>query len=513
MEMYAYGLEHSARTVVDNIVSVVNQSATPMIRTVGCRAFILHDNRIYVFIRTWHPAFKDIRSPLTPNSAVDVAAVGGGAARAASASPSSTSTTTMSNVVSNSSSYSPSRARSEQQPLMTRPGAAASVSENANCSQEQDLILRILTTPKFRLYQTMYVVFRILDNTALLAIIVLSIMNGTLEEAYQGWGGQIVLVCAVGIEIFYDVMLNTNKFWALQRLSFWIGVLLFMVYFVVVLTMKHTGKYDNPEVYMLVLGILSFRFAAYLLEEAVDVAIDYCIHNTLVDAAQNRLASQTGENGLIISPDILYEGSFFAWSRKSVYKWIELQNARYRREGTAPAAVGPAKQSSKQDLTRPLLPYNTDDSEKAGDNSRPLIQADIELKYMADNCLILMFCVPAIITSAIGVVIGLLALSSALIILVLSSPFLSCCCLEASDGDSEGRCWCGLRLTHDCYMYSLEQCEEFRFLSHLWDHARSGLCSLCGRQTTPHTDVTTTLTSSNTRPAERAVASDAGNAV
>lgn len=52
--------------------------------------------------------------------------------------------------------------------------------ETSSSLNEQNVILYLLTTPKYRAMSVMYLIFRLLDNSSFLLIIVLSIMNADL---------------------------------------------------------------------------------------------------------------------------------------------------------------------------------------------------------------------------------------------------------------------------------------------------------------------------------------------
>jgi hypothetical protein len=269
----------------DHAVGVVNQNATPMHKIIWsngkngrkCRVFVLHDNRIFVFLRK----ISDLTAPTAPLTSGDV--------------------------------------RVDVEEV-----------DYTNTTPEQALILNILTTPKFRVYQMMYILFYLLDNTALAVIVVLSIITGTFDMAfYIGVGREIALVSAVGVEIFYDIMLNANKYWALQRVSFYIGLLLFAVYFTVVGVKKLRGDYDDDHDYWVIMGVLIFRLGAFLLEEFVDIGIDCCMHNTLAEAyhvkvpKRNSTAASVDQKDIKFPGGLVYEGSFLAWGFHSVYQWIE----------------------------------------------------------------------------------------------------------------------------------------------------------------------------------------------
>jgi len=150
----------------------------------------------------------------------------------------------------------------------------------SSSSTEQNVVLNILTTPKFRALSALYINFRLIDNLVLVLIIVLSIIHGTVTSPTPR---DFALFSAIGLELFYDVMLTTNKYWVLQRLSFYIGIVLYAVYFGLVIWKMQNREYDESAYdSTTIISVLSIRLSAFVFEEAVDVAIDCSLHNELV---------------------------------------------------------------------------------------------------------------------------------------------------------------------------------------------------------------------------------------
>ena len=143
----------------------------------------------------------------------------------------------------------------------------------------QNIVLNILASAKIRSVSMLYIVFRLLDNTALIVIIVLSLLNGILSFPS---GSDYALITAIGVEGFYDVMVNLNKYWILQRLSFNIGIALFVVYFSIVYRKHVTGEIEYSDS-VLIFWVLVARLVAFILEEMIDVGVDFLVHDMLVD--------------------------------------------------------------------------------------------------------------------------------------------------------------------------------------------------------------------------------------
>mmetsp|Transcript_125992 Transcript_125992/g.251465 ORF Transcript_125992/g.251465 Transcript_125992/m.251465 type:complete len:209 (-) Transcript_125992:176-802(-) len=90
--------------------------------------------------------------------------------------------------------------------------------------------------------------------------------------------GQIAVYSAIGVELFYDVLLFTSKFWFLERLSPYIGFGLYLMYFTIVYILQ------SPSY---VWWVLLVRLAAFVIEESVDIAIDLEMHNDLILICDN----------------------------------------------------------------------------------------------------------------------------------------------------------------------------------------------------------------------------------
>jgi len=80
-------------------------------------------------------------------------------------------------------------------------------------------------------------------------------------------------ICSIWSGYFYKVIDQVNKYWILQKLSVYIGVLLFVVYGWIIYFKNANGDYKPYDLY-LVCTVISFRFIAFILEEFVDIAID-----------------------------------------------------------------------------------------------------------------------------------------------------------------------------------------------------------------------------------------------
>jgi len=159
--------------------------------------------------------------------------------------------------------------------------------------EEQTLILNLLTTARFRLMGFLYSGYHLADNTLFILIIVMSIVNNGLEIPSEQ---NMMLFAAIGVEAFYDILLYTHQYWILQRLSIYIGLVLYMAYFAIVFIISNS-KYVNeiPVSIDLVWIVLGVRFAAFVMEEMVDIAIDIQLHNDLIMLSQEKNQFSTAE--------------------------------------------------------------------------------------------------------------------------------------------------------------------------------------------------------------------------
>jgi len=156
----------------------------------------------------------------------------------------------------------------------------------ASSSSEQNMMLNLLTTPKYRAMSALYIIFRMCDNSTFLLIIILSLMNliaGNEPQIIWPQGTDLALLLTIGLEVFYDVLLYTHQYWFLQRLSIHIGLTLFAIYGIIV-----TIKQYSPSDFTLVFRVLIVRFVAFCFEELVDIAIDGELHNDLLELSNLR---------------------------------------------------------------------------------------------------------------------------------------------------------------------------------------------------------------------------------
>jgi len=129
----------------------------------------------------------------------------------------------------------------------------------------------------------------VLNNAMLLLIVVLIVyQNSYLEDGDVHWR----IMAYFSFEIFYDVMATTNRYWALQRSSIYIGLLLFGLYFD--FTISHL--WGDPPTLVLYISLLSCRLFFFLLEVGIDIGIDTEIHNDMVHL-DRALEQRERENG------------------------------------------------------------------------------------------------------------------------------------------------------------------------------------------------------------------------
>lgn len=175
----------------------------------------------------------------------------------------------------------------------------------------ENIILRLQTLPKYRIRNSLYLIFHLFDNFMLLSIIIVSISRAINATQLKNISEQQATVFSVfAVEIFYDIMLCMNKFWNLQRLSIWVAMWLFGIYFILLFQWLDDPEYDVLRI------LLGVRFMAFFLEELLDVTIDMDMHNDITDLGNeklpHRIMTHFDDFTHLPTPDF-YQGSFLIW--------------------------------------------------------------------------------------------------------------------------------------------------------------------------------------------------------
>ncbi|ETO14000.1 hypothetical protein RFI_23368, partial [Reticulomyxa filosa] len=140
----------------------------------------------------------------------------------------------------------------------------------SNCLQN------LLTTPKYRLIQLVYILFKLTDNISFLALVIASISSYSITKQDKNY---IFVFAVVGVEVFYDVMNFTTKVWFLHRVSILIGAILYVVYAIL---------FHRLGIPWILWTVYFVRLISYILECLTDFALDYEIHNDLKDKKSKR---------------------------------------------------------------------------------------------------------------------------------------------------------------------------------------------------------------------------------
>jgi hypothetical protein len=162
----------------------------------------------------------------------------------------------------------------------------------------QNLILNLLTTAKYRAMGFLYTGFHLANNSTFALIIVLSVRNNFFTVPTKG---DIALLVVIGAELLYDVLSFTHQYWILQRLQIYVGLVLYVIYFTLLHLIGKTPKVQaklhvtEPDINT-AFWVLCIRFAAFILEILVDIAIDAALHNDLLRLCREE-DSLTVENG------------------------------------------------------------------------------------------------------------------------------------------------------------------------------------------------------------------------
>ena len=174
-------------------------------------------------------------------------------------------------------------------------------------SSEQNLLLNLLTTPRYRVMSALYVLFHLIDDINLIAIIVLTLIKGKLEAPTPQ---QYALFSVFCLDLFQTVILNINRYWFLQRLSIYFGLTLYGCY-AVIIYLKRESKDDalqDNTSFLLVVAIVGIRFFAYILEEMVDLTIDAMMHNDLLAINRQKHENNSGNQNQSIAPARNFNG-------------------------------------------------------------------------------------------------------------------------------------------------------------------------------------------------------------
>eukprot|EP01084_Bolivina_argentea_P255239 429237_1 len=129
------------------------------------------------------------------------------------------------------------------------------------------VMISILTTRKYRLLQSFYTLSRVLDYVMLASLILLLLLDNDYDNFSHIIEKYWLIFMVIGLEIFYDVLEFIVKIWILNRLSIYIGVVLYILYFFALFVYE---KYTSTTVTVL----FGLRFLAFVLEEATDYCID-----------------------------------------------------------------------------------------------------------------------------------------------------------------------------------------------------------------------------------------------
>ena len=147
------------------------------------------------------------------------------------------------------------------------------------------LFLTMLTTEKYRKLSSFYFIFRLTDNTMLLALVV-GMLMGDGDNSLKGvFNRNIAVFGVLAVEFFYGVMEYTVRIWLLNRLALYIGFALYILY-----CMAFTYYRIWSPLVVILLGI---RFIAFISEVSVDYAIDKELENDLIEGKLTKMVLLT----------------------------------------------------------------------------------------------------------------------------------------------------------------------------------------------------------------------------
>lgn len=142
-----------------------------------------------------------------------------------------------------------------------------------------NIILDITTTNSFRLLHYVDSILKLFDTSNFLILLVTTYysiyqkINGD-NDAYNIDTGNILIAVVLATDLFYDVMISTTKIWSLNRLSFWIGILFYIFYFI----LFSLDYNDVPGYGWFFLG---FRAFSFFTDKFVDTYQDILLYNII----------------------------------------------------------------------------------------------------------------------------------------------------------------------------------------------------------------------------------------
>lgn len=315
----------------NDLITLNNQNSILMHRLVGLIHWLLHDTRLFGFKKVTQ---VNVVKPGNQNLANTE--YGSSHSGHSSLHMDNVTTSPISSPVLNSSQKLKTQNKSQDN---TDPVIAQKNRELYIPTTPTDLILWMLTTPKYRAMKVVYILFRFLDNGIFILIIVTTI---TKFELRWPTDDEMVLYGALFIESWYDIMVYTELYWNLQRLRVHIGVILYALYAVSILLRNGVPGLDDKmrEKYQqetaVIWWVVGLRFFSFVFECLADTGIDMVAHNDLLKLNLNEMVAEISESCCVLPDwlqktrvdirelcklpqDYVYVGSIFVWGMGSVY--------------------------------------------------------------------------------------------------------------------------------------------------------------------------------------------------
>jgi len=189
-----------------------------------------------------------------------------------------------------------------------------------------NLFLILLTTQKYRVLSAFYLIFRLADNTMLLALVIAMFLDMPTDNFVDILKENYIIFSVLAVESFYNVMQFTVRIWILNRISIYIGLLLFGLY---AAAFTYLGSWNH-----LITILFILRFMFFFLEEVVDYCIDREIEYDLDakricpmpwQACVRKLVKLTFDKTVLnasVMPQSNYnlEGSLCAWNFSNAFR-------------------------------------------------------------------------------------------------------------------------------------------------------------------------------------------------
>eukprot|EP00942_MAST-04A_sp_MAST-4A-sp1_P009630 g9630.t1 len=138
------------------------------------------------------------------------------------------------------------------------------------------MFLGVLTTPKYRILDSVFLTFRLADNTIWICMIY-AVLKYYIFIHHKGdsFFHATALTIAFGAEAIYNVIDHEANFWFMNRVLPFVGFLLYLNYYIV---LEYVVQLSRPD---FVWDLLGIRFIFFIIELICEYSIDLVLHTDL----------------------------------------------------------------------------------------------------------------------------------------------------------------------------------------------------------------------------------------